>query len=249
MEEQTTNASVEAADGTEATEAAEGTQEQVQETAQVIDDATGETKEFVYADKFKSVSELEKAYKELQSTFSRKLGAFKGAPEDGYTLPDDIPVDETTAEFLQEWGKENQLSQEGLETLVKNYYERQAQAQAEASKRELEALGKNAKERIQNVKDFLAANLGEEYIAAIAPAVGSAKAVEALERLISMTKAPKPAETKADTLPDPDRLKAMRFAVNEKGERLMSVDPEYRRKVLEMEAKLKGEKPVYVIRD
>ena len=79
----------------------------------------GSDTEVTYAGgKYKSVSDLEKGYNELQSTFSKKLGAFKGAPEDGYTLAEGVESS-PRLEALQEWGKENQLSNDALNDIIK----------------------------------------------------------------------------------------------------------------------------------
>jgi len=48
-------------------------------------EATTDEVAISYVDgKFDSVSALETSYKELQSSYSKKLGGFDGSPEDGY---------------------------------------------------------------------------------------------------------------------------------------------------------------------
>jgi hypothetical protein len=196
--------------------------------------------ETIYADKFKSVSELEKSYLELQSTFSKKMGEFKGAPEDGYNLGEDytlLPNEEPLVDFLQDWGKEHQLSQEGFESLVTKYTEVQDQLHEQQLQQEYQKLGNDADYRLENVRNFLEANVGKDLTEQLASTMMSAAAIEAVEKLIDMTKAPKPVQAPTTAL-NPDKVRAMRFATNENGDRLMSVDPNYRAKVLRLEAQL-----------
>ena len=67
----------------------------------------------------------------------------------------------------------------------------------------------------------------------------SADAVMFFEKFINMTKPQGVAnDSQASTRPsyDADKLHAMRYAKDEHGNRRMSVDPEYRKKVLELES-------------
>ena len=123
----------------------------------------GEEQETLYADKFKSVSDLENSYKELQSTFSKKMGQFQGSPEE-YSLDPEMELqpDETFfAQGLAEWGKENQLSNDGLIGLYNGYEEMQQEKRDASYKQEMEKLGANAQTRLNNVYDFLESNLGD----------------------------------------------------------------------------------------
>ena len=211
----------------------------------VVEGAEEVQPETLYADKFKSVSELEKSYKELQSTFSKKMGAFTGAPEEGYNIDSEflesLPGEERAlVSAIQDWGKENQLSDEGLGKLLETYSNTMQQARAEQIKAEVAKLGEGAEQRLGEMKNWLVANLGEDGAKAVAPALTTAESVVALEKLIAMTKAPAPANAPAQTV-SKEKVEQMRFATNEHGERLMSIDPEYRARVLKLERQLYGE--------
>jgi hypothetical protein len=139
---------------------------------------------------------------------------------------------------LQEWGKEHQLSQEGFEALVQNYTAWSNAVQEQRVQEEFKKLGANAPQRIQNVRTFLEGTIGTELTQKLAPSMTTSESVEAMEVLVNKLKGnlgtpaknvePKPSITK-------EQIEAARFKTNENGERLMSIDPEYRQKVLKME--------------
>ena len=231
---------------TNSPEAVETSEPQVEATVLDGDEGVSET---TYVDgKFKSVSALEDSYKELQSTFSKKLGAFEGAPTDGYTFEGEVgESDKATFDMLQAWGSENSLSQSGLEGLVGQYNELQSNQRAAGIDQAYKDLGENADRRLSNAKDFLVANLGEEATQSLAANMNTAASIEAVEKLIAMTKAPKAAPTQAATVVDAAKLESLRYATNDNGDRLMSVDPSYRKMVMEAEARAKGAKVGYVV--
>ena len=213
------------------------TTEAPESTEATVETHEGETQsETTYANgKYNSVSALEEGYANLQKSYSQKLGKFTGAPEDGYSLEGEglegNPV-------LEAWGKENQLSNEGYNALVKSMNE-DAAAKAEAFKTEqLQRLGENADYRLRNIVDFAKANFGEESVATLDNMIQTAEGVELIEKLIKGQKgADRPAEVKANPI-DADKVKEMRFAVDKNGNRRMSVDPEYRARVESLEKEL-----------
>ena len=213
------------------------TTEAPESTEATVETHEGETQsETTYANgKYNSVSALEEGYANLQKSYSKKLGKFTGAPEEGYSLESEglegNPV-------LEAWGKENQLSNEGYNALVKSMNE-DAAAKAEAFKTEqLQRLGENADYRLRNIVDFAKANFGEESVATLDNMIQTAEGVELIEKLIKGQKgADRPAEVKANPI-DADKVKEMRFAVDKNGNRRMSVDPEYRARVESLEKEL-----------
>lgn len=195
--------------------------------------------ETLYANKYKSVSELEKGYEHLQS----KLGSFQGAPDE-YSLNEGVESDIESPLFqkIMEVGRDMNLNNDGFNALVGAYNE---VLQAENAKfeeqrnAEFAKLGDNAKERVQNIKDWGNANLTEAERDLMASISTSADAVMLLEKFISMSKPQGVAnEQQATARPsyDVDKLHAMRYAKDEHGNRRMSTDPEYRKKVLALEA-------------
>jgi len=197
-----------------------------------VESTTEEATETSYADgTFKSVSDLEKGYTELRSSYSKKLGGFDGTPEDGYKYTDDFAKND----FIDTWGVENQLSQAGLESLVTGYENYQNVQQQAYQTEQVKLLGDTAQERMTNVNDFLNANLGDAH----GVDVQSAKGIEGIEKLIAMTKQTAPVTQESRPTMDKEQVKAMRFAVDKNsGERRMSIDPEYRAKVEKMEAEM-----------
>jgi hypothetical protein len=214
---------------------AEETTTQETTEATTTDESTGEITETLYLDgKYKSVSDLENGYRELNKSYTQKtqeFGSFQGAPEE-YTYNEGVEA----SDFATKWGKENQLSNDGLNSLVDGYNKYQEEQIVEYQNTQLEALGENGKERIQNVNDYLNANLGEDH----GLDVDSAKGVEALERLISSSKQAAPVSRPTAPSANRDDIREMRFAKDEYGNRKMSSDPAYRAKIEALEREMLG---------
>lgn len=193
----------------------------------------------LYANKYKSVSELEKGYNNLQS----KLGNFTGAPE-AYEPAEGVELGDDNAYFskLQELGKELGLNNDGFNKIVQAYNEsiEAEEASYEAQlKEEFTKLGDNAEARVRNINDWSKANLTESEQALVDSVSTSAEAVMLIEKFIGMSKPQGIAQDhQVETRPsyDADKLHAMRYAKDENGNRKMSVDAEYRQKVLDLEA-------------
>ncbi len=207
----------------------------------MVVDASAPEVQLKYADKFDSVSDLESSYKELQSTFSKKMGDFTGAPEAGYNV--DFAEWKLTdsqnsmTDQFRAWGQENNLSEDGYIKLVDNYA-RWDQENYDTQVRETyEALGENADYRIRNINDYLTANLSEDQVSSFGDTLRSAKAIEAFESLIKKTQQ-SPVQAPVSQVVSADQVHAARFKLADNGDRLMSVDPAYRAKVLEMESRL-----------
>ena len=231
MSEETQVASEESAATTETTEATvESNGEQVSETT--------------YLDgKYKSVSELENAYKELNSTFSKKtaefnekLGAFTGAPEE-YELPDGVEPT-PRVEAVMEWAKDKQFSNEALAELIEIDAQATEQAVQQYVAEQKELLGKDADARLENLTDWAKANIGEDYIQEFKGMITSAKGVEMMEKLMKTSQGTAVAQAPSKPAVDADTVRQMRFAKDEFGNRKMSTDPKYRAKVEALEAEI-----------
>lgn len=193
--------------------------------------------------KYKSVSDLEKGYENLQKRF----GSFTGAPEE-YSMAEDISInaEHPLLAQIQAFGKENNLSNEGYNNLVGSLLEsekalqEQAQAQAEEV---MKGLGPNAKERIQNIDDFVNANVeaNDDMKSLIDAAKEQPGGVELLEAFIKMSKGTAPA---SEQVVSPvktytkDELNKLQFATDDYGNRKMASDPAYRKMVDDYTAKL-----------
>ena len=220
------------------TETVEAQPEMVTDTETTIESPA------TYADgKFNSVGELEKSYGELQSMTSKKMAemsetmkAFVGAPEayefnEGYVTEGN----QAMADMLGAWGQENQMSNDGLNSLVSKYNEYQHTANEATMKAEYEKLGENGGERIKTAREFLEANYGAELTKAAASSFNSAAGIELIEKMIAGTKSPTVAPQQAAPFANKEKIHEMRFAKDEFGVRKME-NSEYRNMVIKLEA-------------
>jgi hypothetical protein len=202
---------------------------------------TGEKPDY-YLDKYSSLAEQAKAYPELQ----QKFGAFKGSPDE-YTMADGTEYNSEHPLFaeIQAYGKENNLSQEGYQGLVNVLLDNEKAniaEQEEMTKQVMKDLGPNANERVQNIDDFLNANMeaSDDMKGLVDLAKGQPGGVELLEAFIGMTKKTAPASEQV-VAPiktfNKEELHSMQFAKDEYGNRKMN-DPSYRKMVEEYSGKL-----------
>ena len=179
--------------------------------------------------KYNSVSDLESGYKELQSSYSKKLGAFTGSPDE-YNFNEGIEVSDAVSAYA----KENQFSNDALNGLAEVYQaDMQSNRDAHVAEQK-ELLGKDGDQRIQNVVDWGRANLGEDALDTLHNMVTTAAGVEVFEKIAKMNSGTAPAQVATPkTTVDRDTLKQMQFATDEYGNRKMS-DPAYKAKVDEL---------------
>lgn len=179
--------------------ATETATESVESTEATVVNNEGETQsETTYLDgKYKSVSDLEVGYKELQSTFSKKtaeynkaMGGQTGAPE-AYEFAEGVEVSDS----IQEYARENNFSNEALNGLVEAYQASQSAKVQEHVAAQKELLGKDAETRLNNVQDWARANGADD--ATFQSMMTSAKSVEFMESVMKMSQgtaaAPAPA--------------------------------------------------------
>lgn len=203
-------------------------------------DETVEVGATSYADgKYDSVGELEKGYTELQSAFSKKMGAFQGAPE-AYEFAEGSVTEENQglADMLGEWGLENQMSNEGINALIGKYTEFSASNREAAINDEFAKLGTDGTARVNKARTFLEANLGEDATRALGASMNTAAAIEAIEKLITMSGTTPVAPSQAESFVNKAKTEELRYAVDEHGHRKMD-DPAYRAHVLKLEAALR----------
>lgn len=192
--------------------------------------------------KFKSVSELEKSYESLH----QKFGSFSGSPEE-YSMSADTEYnsEHPILAEIQSFGKENNLSNEGYQNLVSvllNNEKANVEAQEAQALQVKTDLGANANERLQNIDDFLGANIevSDSMKDLISQAKDQPGGVELLEAFIGMSKKTAPAsEQVAAPIKtfSKDELQKMQFAKDDYGERKMN-NPSYRKLVEEYHGKL-----------
>lgn len=201
----------------------------------------GDAPEYYKKDKYGTVADQAKAYRELESRF----GSFTGAPRDGkysVNLSDEIkergieigeddPLYQSAVEFAQK----SQMNQEGFDEMMNLYVSSKIaenEALEEYRQSQLKSLGDNAQERINNLISWGKANLPVDLFNGFQDMAVSATAVKAMEKLIGMTRnAP---VTPANHVPQggvtAEEVRAMQFEKDEFGQRRINTDPEFRKK-------------------
>lgn len=232
--------------------APESTEAATPDNAQVVADAVAEKQEastdfdFVL-DKYKAdgrssqdaANEQAKAYGELQS----KFGSFTGAPEEyevklSDEMAEHINIEDYTDDPLlndfKDVAKEMGINGEGFNKMTEMYFKSQlAEVEAMDTVRaeEMKALGNNAERRLENIQDWAKQNLDSDTGEALAAAMTSAGAVQAIEAVIAKTRnAPQVQELVSAPAVSHEELKAMQVAKDEFGNPKMN-DKAYRAKV------------------
>lgn len=210
----------------------------------------GEIPEWFKADKYKTVSEQAKAYKDLESRF----GSFTGAPEEyadvevreelrelGVEISKDDPIYSDALEFA----KELNMNQDGFDKMI-NLYATAMAAETKAMENykaeELKALGNTAETRINNLNAWASANLPGEMIEGFQGLAQSAEAVKTLERLVAMTRHAPISSTGATPQKgmSSEELTAMQFEKDQYGNRRIQTDKEFRKRFDEAAARVWG---------
>lgn len=179
-----------------------------------------------------ALQEQAKAYNEL----SGKFGAFTGAPKDGYEVAlseemaehinmDDYADDPLMNEF-KEKAQEMGINNDGFNQITEMYFKSQMAEQeslATVRDEEMKLLGNNADRRLDAIQDWTKANMDSTASEQIAELLTSAKAVEAVENLISKTRnVPQAVESAPPPTVSHDELRAMQTAVDEFGQSKMN---------------------------
>jgi len=200
-------------------------------------DGAQDVPEWFKQDKYKTVEDQAKAYAELE----KRMGAFTGAPEDDYQVPQVEGLDAGVMEdnpmiaWFKESAREAGMNQAAFERFVSGYLVTEQEMVSNSRQRELAALGDNAKSRLTDLADWGQGNLSADqwgiFKGVASPAVG----VALLESLIGRTREAKlardPEATQATGHTTAEELRQMRYAKTENGQLRMSVDPEYKKQV------------------
>lgn len=213
----------------------------------------GDAPEWFKSDKYNSVADQAKAYKDLESRF----GSFTGAPEE-FKVPElneeltklgiEIAADDPIFEKAVEFAKASNMNQEGFNQMVELYAMQQAAEMQQVEQiraDEMKALGDNAESRINNLSAWANANLPPDLIPGFNEMAQTAEAVKAMERLVAMTRsAPLAGEgAQAATGPTSADVKAMLFATDEHGRRKIDSDPAFKAEYLRLRDKVWGTEP------
>lgn len=199
---------------------------------------TGETPEWYKADKYQSVAEQAKAYTELE----KKFGGFKGAPKDGYSIPDGVDQDDALLAELTEFAKDTNMSQEAYGRAWELLTAQEQAVEEVTAEQEMAKLGDNAAQRLKNVEGFLKNNLDADTYTEVQDLVTTAESVQLIEAIV---KATVPAKLPIEGGEHPQGLtwadvEAEMFKKDEKGNLLRSVDINHERKVQQMMASFGG---------
>lgn len=166
-----------------------------------------------------------------------------GAPEKGYALEPSEQVPKEVVEQLKDdpriaavftKAKELDLSQKAIGELVTSFLGVDLK-QVETNKAaELAKLGDNAQHRLKDVGDYITANFDPQMQATLKGMLTTADAVNAVEALIAKARPPsmipKGEGNTALTVTTKADWEKFHFATNERGQRLVEIDPEYRKK-------------------
>lgn len=214
--------------------------------------AGDDNQEWFLKDKYKTVEDQAKAYPELQ----KKLGEsakMVGAPEGDYELsmPEGLDGEVDTGNPLLDkftkTAKDMNLSQEAFNNILHAYIQGEAELTKTSIETEMKALGDNVDRRLKDLADFGAANMDPETYDAFRAVASTAAGVKVLEAMKGLTHEHK--------LPDggdvnlnkgghtPDSLKEMLNKKDEGGHRLISIDPDYKKKVDQAYADYYGNEP------
>ncbi len=230
--------------------ATEGSQEE-NKGWQLADGVNGEgdAPEWFKGDKYGTVADQAKAYKELEGRF----GSFTGSPDEysvnlseeltekGIEIGSDDPLYEEAMGFA----KDSNMSQEGFDKLI-NLYAMSKVAEGDALEQhktqELASLGDNAQARVDNLTNWGKANLPEDLYAGFTEMATSANAVRAMEKLVSMSRnAPiSPDAVKPQSGISAEEVQKMQFEKDEHGNRRISTDPEFRAKFNKLKEQVWG---------
>jgi len=200
----------------------------------------GDLPEWFMADKYKSIEQQARAYKDA----SKRLGGFTGAPEQ-YELPPELAsknIDEGLAGILAEVGRTHNMNNEAYTELASKYIEHQEKQQQAFQQAQLEQLGEHGKERITHVQDWINANVPQEFVPKLVNMATTADAIEAMEFFINKSKGSKPANEQTINTPsmsDQEYAEAL-LKKDQWGNLMAATDKEYKKKIDELTRRRMG---------
>lgn len=184
-----------------------------------------------------AISEQAKAYVESQ----KMLGAFTGAPEDGYEfkVPEGIEGEvDTELEAYQQFtalAKDKNINQETAQELFNifaNYQQQQAGQMEVDRNAQIEELGANAQQRLQALNGWSNANLTPEQNETMLTMTTTADQIETLEAIIQQTKDTPIPKTHGDTETITTGYSLEQFAIDSATDKYHD-DPVYRKMILQ----------------
>ena len=202
---------------------------------------TGEAPEWYKSDRYKSVSDQAAAYTELE----KKFGAFKGAPKDGYSMPEGIEKEDELMQELMGFATETNMSQDYFNKAWDLLAAQSGAAEEVSAEAEIAKLGDNATDRIKTVEQFMKNNLDPDVYEQVRYAVNSADSIMLVEALIKST-APQKLPIDGHVVPGGvtwEDIKKEMFRKDDNGNFLRSIDSNHEKKIQEMMFAVGGNKP------
>jgi len=146
-------------------------------------EGVGDAPEWFKKEKYKSVAEQAKAYTELE----KKFGEVKGAPKDGYDFSPfedaGIDKDDPFIKHFSETFKELNLTQEGFNRVIQEFYEVQKGIVETSTAEEMEKLGSDAKQVVTKVDTWINNTFDESTAQTIKSWVSTAEDMKALQAI------------------------------------------------------------------
>ena len=205
--------------------------------------------EWYKADKYKTVSDQAKAYKDLEGSF----GAFTGAPEKyEFNLSEgvkekgiEIAADDPMVEAAMEYAKSKNMNQEGLDGMVDLYVQvklAEQTLQKEFEDKEWKELGDNAKGRTDNLASWASANLSTDLQDGFNSMARTADNVRAMEALVAKSRpgALNPDIITPSGMPTREEVTKMQFEKDDNGQRRTQTDPEFKKRYIAMRDQVYG---------
>jgi len=178
----------------------------------------GEKPEWFKDSKYKTIADQAKAYGDLESRF----GGFTGKPEDGYSLSEGIEaVESPMLDSLKEIGEKYNMSNDMFNEIIETQIKAEQEAEEAFRSREIENLGENGQQRIDNANDWLSANTPEWLRDSIGNSMQSAEDIGKLEAWINDMKgqplAPSDKVASSEPTHTQEGYEAMLMAKDERG--------------------------------
>jgi hypothetical protein len=169
-------------------------------------------------------------------------------PQEG-KLPFEIPADDPGVTGFLAVARKHDVSQAFVDEVVAEVVRLADERGSTSFKAEVEKLGKDAQQRVQDMRQFLSANLSEEDQATITGFLTSAAAFDAIESLVRATGAPAFVQRDAQGVAPSgamsvEQWNALNFEMVDQGgrkERRRAVDPAFDRMVAEKAKEVFGE--------
>lgn len=189
----------------------------------------------------------------LAEKLGKGVTGFMGAPEDGKyelkateTIPQEVIdsfKDDPRMIAVYKKAKELDLSPAAVLPLAEAFFEMDLATTLVVKENEIKKLGDNAQQRLIDLGLWVDKLVEPAQATAIKALATSAEAVTAIETLMRAVQPPKfngDDRAKPQGGPTREEWEKAQFAVNERGERLMSIDPTYAARVNKMRDQVFG---------